>query len=266
MKNVHFFPKTIKQLINGKIVDVDFDIEQMIPKFLVDEFGMENIINAIDELKMTYSELTTYVDFTSDSSSYHTNKWHDITRTEFVEKRDTRYNNVIKSYYKYTSHEFSLITRGQELLTKLIVEKFPYLSEFKGVKKVLFDPFEFVNKHTRLQDIPNEFRTYTVNELIEMVGVQEKEIEVNLCQCYTNNLSDFDKYEFYLNCPEIINQYGNVESLYIPYRALTNNDFSMIYNRTKSSLENYHKLVSSYRLSTDVLTCKTALKLKSLMK
>lgn len=267
MKNIHFFPSTVKKLANNKTVEVEFNIEQMIPEFLVNEFGMENIINAIDELEITYSELTSVNHCSSNHTVPYLNRFYDMIRVEFVQKHD-RNGSVTSSYYKYDFYEFSLIQKGSELLTKLICDKFPYLNEFKTKKMVSFRPYKLINEYNRLSDIPKEFRDYTVNELISMVGVQEKEIDASLCKIYTNSLTNFDNYEFYLNCPELINQHGDFESLYIPYKALRENDFSIIYDRTKSYLESYNKMSndSKFNLSLKVLTCDTAFKLKELMK
>lgn len=264
MKNIHFFPNTVKQLDDNKTVEVAFNIEQMIPEFLVNEFGMENIINAIDELEITYNELTSVKECSSNYSHSYLNKFYDMFRVELVEKRD-RNGSLINSYYKYTLYEFSLIQKGSELLTKLICDKFPYLSEFKTKEIISFDPYKFINGYNNLSNIPKEFRDYTVNELISMVGIQEKEIECSLCKIYTSSLNNFDNYELYLNCPELIDKHGNYESLYIPYKALKENDFSIIHDRTKSSIESYNQIGSKFNLDLKVLTCDTALKLKGLM-
>jgi len=264
MKNILFFPNTIKQLDNNKTVEVAFNIEQMIPEFLVNEFGMENIINAIDELGITYSELTSIKECSSNYTNSYFNKFYDMIRIEFIKKLDKN-GCVTSSYHKYTFYEFSLIQKGSELLTKLICDKFPYLSEFKTKKIISFDPYKFINGYNNLSSIPKEFRGYTVNELISMDGVQEKEIECTLFKIYETGLPNFDKYEIYLNCPDLINNHGDYESLYIPYKALKENDFSIIHDRTKSYIESYNQIGSKFNLDLKVLTCDTALKLKGLM-
>jgi len=267
MKNIHFFPKTVKQLVDNKIVEIDFNIEQMIPEFLVNEFGMENIINAIDELKITYSEITEINNFFSNSNNHIINvnnhiinKFHDITSSEFIQKRDNR-GNLTNSYTKYTIYQFSFIQRGSDLISKLVIDKYPYLSEFKQTKTVSFDPYKFINGYNNLRDIPKEFRYYTINELTSMVGIQERETEISLFRFYTSGLSDFDKYDFYLNCPEIDEQ---IDSLYIPYRALKENDYSIIHEKTKKYIESYYSHADAPK-KLKILKCETALKLKKLM-
>lgn len=263
MKNIHFFPKTVKQLVNNKIVEVDFNIEQMIPEFLVNEFGMENIINAIDELNITYSEITSIDSFTSNYDKHIINKFYDIISSEDIIKRDS-HNNITGSYRKYSIYQFSFIQKGSEILNKLVTEKYPYLSEFKGTKTISFEPYKFINGINRLSDIPSEFRDYTINELISMDCVQEKEIEISLCKFYTSSLSNFDDYEFYLDCTETDEE---ICSLYIPYKALRANDYSIIHNRTKSYIEDYHRNFKHSEIDAKlkILTCETALKLKKLM-
>jgi len=262
MKNIHYFPKTIKILNNNKTIEIDFNIEQMIPEFLINEFGLKTIINAIDELGISYSELTSISTTSSNYKNSCFDKYYDIINIEYVSKLDNN-GNKTNSYYKFTSYEFSLVSKGSELLTKLICDKYSYLSEFKTKKIVKFIPYKFINGFNKLSDIPEEFRNYTVNELISMTSIQEKEVEVSLCKIYTSGLSNFDNYEFYLDCPELINKQGNFDNLYIPYNALKEKDFSIIYNRTKSYLESYYTKDISDRLK--VLTCNTALKLKELM-
>ena len=64
----------------------------------------------------------------------------------------------------------------------------------------------------------------------------------------------------------INNNHGDYESLYIPYKALKENDFSIIHDRTKSYIESYNQIGSKFNLDLKVLTCDTAFKLKELMK
>jgi len=262
MKNIHFFPKTIKQVVNGKIVDVDFNIEQLIPEFLVNEFGMENIINAIDELKITYSDLTSISECSSNHFDFYLNKWHDIFRSELIEKRD-RYGAIIDKYYKYSFYQFSFVSKGSKLLSKLIIEKYPYLNEIRTTEIVSFDPYKFINGYDNLNDIPNEFRDHTINELMLMVGIQEKEIETSLCKIYTSGLSNFDTFEFYLECPDFE---CKINCLYIPYKALKENNYSIIHERTESYIKSYIELVKKDATNDlKILNCDTALKLKKLM-
>lgn len=133
---------------------------------------------------------------------------------------------VYGSEYRIIGHYQGL--KHGKIIFQLFKNKYNWFDIFKH--EVIEKSKPRINSWTKLKDIPESFHNISVKELIEMSE------PVNI----TVSKSSWDIYELHSDKnPEMYlkTEFG---SLYVPYKAILTNDFSLITNRMKSYALDYH--------------------------
>jgi hypothetical protein len=256
MKN---FPRTILT-ING---EKPFILKDWLKPELFELFDENWVYEAVEELNLTFNQLTHHV---SQSDLYGTSFFPDIHSIISIESKEkllmsTLYINKTekRKYNEYQLYVPCHSCYSGEIFRYCLLKKYPML-RFERLIEVKVKPYDFINNHIRLNEIPESFKNMTINELLKLDANEEivdKRAESCL-KCYSN----FD--EIYLETEVVLN--GSYQSIYIPTKDLYNFDYNAIEKRTRDYLMDYYYKDSKYKeIALSCLESETAKKLKKIL-
>lgn len=241
LKYPQLFPEKIKECKRDErhilFEEKPFNIIEWIHPEIVKEYGAELVIEALNNLKLTYTYLVEHTErstrhtFTAPSTANNMNRKEQKTYQERA------------SIIPYTVYHFEVpggIYNG-EIIRECMLLKYPELRQFTFPDTVKFNPFDTFNTHTILSEIPAEYRDKTINELMEISAPQEKEVQKSAFFFYDSSKNGKVE-EFYLKVSE---DQGN-DTLYIPWEAFVKRDFKMIEKRMQDYFTNYYRSNPDY--------------------
>lgn len=244
MVNDNFFPKTIKQIILGnnekpEIIEVPFELANWVNPNLLNEFGIETITNALNNLQYSFRELRESKDVTSECfrhlALYPVNSfWFNNSETKQV-KEYSRWKTV--TIDKYVFYVPSKIRFG-EIFRECLFLQNPLLRQFTFKKEIFFDVEKFLNESVNLiKDVPEELRDLTLKEIAALPSPYQITVNSPKLKCYSPH-TKFEDYEFYF---ELEKETGRkINSLYIPFQAYKRRDFSLVEKRMKDYFKFYY--------------------------
>lgn len=244
MVNNNFFPKTIQQVVLGdnqkpKVIEVPFELAEWINPNLINEFGLETVACALTNLQYSFRELREIKKATSKGfkllGMYPVNSyWFNTSETKQVK--------VGYGWKTVTTKEYVFYVPGNLKFGKVFREclflQNPLLRQFKTTKEVLFDVEKFFNESVDLmRDVPEELRDLTLNEIAALPSPYRITIDSPKLKCYSSH-TNFEEYEFYF---ELEKETGRkINSLYIPFQAYKQRDFSLVEKRMKGYFKFYY--------------------------
>lgn len=245
MVNDNFFPKTIKHIgLNDnqkpQIIEVPFELAKWINPNLINEFGLETVNNAISNLQYSFRELREIKNVTSKGFKlleyYPVNSfWFNDSETKQV-KDGNRWKTVTTE--KYVFYVPGNLHFG-ELFRECLLLQNPLLREFTTTKEIFFDVEKFLNESVNLmRDVPEELRNLTLNEIAALPSPYRITINSPKLKCYSPHIK-FENYEFYFELEKEVGR--KINSLYIPFQAYQQRDFSLVEKRMKNYFTFYYQ-------------------------
>lgn len=243
MVNDNYFPKTIKQVVLGdnqkpEIIEVPFELASWINPHLINEFGLETVTNALNNLQYSFRELREINKVTSSNFKflelYQVNSfWFNNYETKQV-KDGNRWKTV--TIDKYVFYVPGNLMFG-EIFRECLFLNNPLLRQFTTTKEIVFDVEKFLNEFVSLmKDVPEELRGLTLHEIAGLPSPYRITINSPKLKCYSPH-TKFENYEFYF---ELEKEEGRkITSLYIPFQAYKRRDFSLVEKRMKDYLTFY---------------------------
>lgn len=244
MVNHNFFPTTIQQVILGdnqkpEIIEVPFELAKWINPNLMNEFGLETVTKALTNLQYSFRELREIKNVTSRGfkllEHYPINSfWFNNSETKQVKDGYSWKTVTIEKYVFYVPGNLKF----GEILRECLFLQTPSLREFTTMKEIFFDVEKFLNESVNLmKDIPEELRALTLNEIAALPSPYRITINSPKIKCYSPH-TKFKDYEFYF---ELEKEEGRkINSLYIPFQAYKQRDFSLVEKRMKDYLKFYY--------------------------
>lgn len=226
---------------------------------LVKEFGTDLIIKAIINLNLVFQYITTYKTTTSlninnlkyISKIYHIS--HITNESKIIDKNQVSYNE----YHLVVPSDI----KDGDIIHFCLLNNFPILKKFKTKisKKIELLPIQ--NNFVILKNIPEELKKLTINEILETKqSIIFKKLKSDVI-CYKCYEKDFNKYEFYIEINNL--------TLYVPYLAFKNKDFSLIEKRNIEYWNEYYNCNGYHNSNSkkkqeqiNLLKSDTALKIK----
>lgn len=250
--NLNFFPALIQQISAGidrrserKIIEteVQFELEKWLNPVLTREFGIELVTEAVINLKLSFRDLTTVQTFQENSV------YPQIPATNHLSWKANVSKNVLddnsrhwKTIYVTEFHcQIPSDLHFGEIFRECLLLQEPTLRAFETKEIIEFDPYKFFNEYVKLvTDLPQELRHLPLDEIAQLDGIQRIERRSSAFDCYSLS-GDFDKYQFYLETdipmPEDTRRKS---SLYIPYNAWKNRDFTIIEAHMQAYWKSYY--------------------------
>lgn len=244
MVNDNFFPKTIKQVVlddnqKPEIIEVPFELANWINPHLLNEFGLETVTNALNNLQYSFRELREIKNVTSRGfkllEMYPVNSfWFNTSETKQV--KDGYGWKTVRTE-KYVFYVPGNLKFG-EIFRECLFLQNPLLREFNIKKEILFETEKFLNESVDLmKDIPEELRNLTLNEIAALPNPYRITVNSPKLKCYSPH-TKFEEYEFYF---ELERETGRkINSLYIPFQAYKLKDFSLVEKRMKDYFKFYY--------------------------
>lgn len=244
MANDNFFPKTIKQIVlddhqNPQIIEVLFELVNWINPNLINEFGLETVTKALTNLQYSFRELRKIQKVTSKGfkllECYPVNSfWFNNSETKQVKDGSRWKTETIEKYVFYVPGNLNF----GELFRECLILQNPLLRQFTAKKEIVFDVGKFLNESVNLmKDVPEELRNLTLNEIAALPSPYQITVNSPKLKCYSPH-TGFEKYEFYF---ELEKEEGRkINSLYIPFQAYKQRDFSLVEKRMKDYLTLYY--------------------------
>lgn len=244
MVNDNFFPKTIKQVVldenqKPQITKIPFESAEWINPNLLNEFGLETVTDALNNLQYSFRELREIKEVRSKNFNllemYPVNSfWFNTSETRQV--KDGYGWKTVKTE-KYVFYVPGNLHFG-ELFGECLFLQNPKLRQFTTKKKILFETEKFLNESVDLmKDVPEELRDLTLNEIAALPNPYRISVNSSRLKCYSPH-TKFENYEFYL---ELEKETGRkINSLYIPFQAYKRKDFSLVEKRMKDYLTFYY--------------------------
>lgn len=244
MPNDNFFPKIIKLIVLGddqkpEIIEIPFDLEKWINPNLLNEFGLETVTKALNNLQYSFRELRESKSVTSKGfqllelypvNSFWFNNW------ETKQVKDGNHWKTVRTD-KYVFYVPANLNFG-EIFRECLFIKNPLLRKFTTKKEVLFDVGKFLNELVNLmKDVPAELRDLTLNEIAALPSPYRIIKKSSKIKCYAPH-ADFESYEFYFELEKETG--GKISSLYIPFQAYKRRDFSLVEKRMKDYFRFYY--------------------------
>lgn len=243
MVNDNFFPKTIKQVgldDNQKpnITEVPFELAKWINPNLLNEFGLKTVTKAVSNLQYSFRELRESKNVTSSNFKllelYPVNSfWFNNSETKQVKDGYGWKTVTIDKYVFYVPGNLKF----GEVFRECLFLQNHLLREFTTTKEIGFDVEKFLNEFVSLmKDVPEELRGLTLHEIAALPSPYRITVNSPKLKCYSPH-TDFENYEFYF---ELEKETGRkINSLYIPFQAYKNKDFSLVEKRMKDYLTFY---------------------------
>lgn len=263
MKTAHLNPQKITCFKRDsryiETIEQPFNILEWVSPYLVAEFGEDLVLTAIGSLNLVFGDLTTYTTIDDRGNFDFALKYlktHHINHTSNERKFDGGEKGT-GNYINFTRYHLTIPSnlKDGDIIQFCLLNNYPFLKEFKHKSSEKVQMLPMQTSFVMLKDIPEELRGKTVNELIEMNKPFTIEKMVYSLTCYTPHSKGMEDYELYL---ELKNG-----SLYIPYAALKNSDFSLIENRMKKYFSDYYRNnPEQLKKSLRLLKTKEAAKLK----
>ena len=105
-------------------------------------------------------------------------------------------------------------------------------------KEIVFDVEKFLNESVDLmKDIPEELRILTLNEIAALPSPYRITVNSPKLKCYSPH-TKFENYEFYFELEK--EEIRRINSLYIPFQAYKQRDFSLVEKRMKDYFTFYY--------------------------
>jgi len=244
----HLNPEFLHMCIVGERTvefkkDVPFNILDWVSSDIKKYFSDEVILKAIRDENIVFNMMYK-IHTCSDLRGFtHFPKVHHINRIEKKQKTVKMNNNrwsesELKKYDEYYLYVPSELINGK-LLSRILRNVYSFLN-----KEIYYIPTEkevnvhdWFNSYIRLTEIPEGFRDYSVNELLQMKEDKVKVIDnIFMLKCYS------DIKEMYLS----INSIQGFPSLMINLESFLKGDFDSIENRTKVYYSDYYKNKPEY--------------------
>jgi hypothetical protein len=255
MVNENFFPKTIKQVSldeNQKpnITEVPFELASWVNPNLISEFGLETVTIALNNLQYSFRELREIKKVTSKGfkllEMYPVNSfWFNNFETKQV-KKDSRWITVtIDKYVFYVPGNLKF----GEIFRECLFLQNPLLREFTTTKEIFFDVEKFLNESVNLmKDVPEELRGLTLNEIAALPSPYRRISNYPKLKCYSPHTKN-EEYEFYFELEKEDSR--KISSLYIPFQAYKQKDFSLVEKRMKDYFKFYYHSASLAQKNLD---------------
>ncbi len=125
-----------------------------------------------------------------------------------------------------------------EIFPECLFLQTPFLRQFTTTKEIPFDVEKFLNESVDLmKDVPEELRVLTVNEIAALPSPYRITVNSPKLKCYSPH-TKFEEYKFYF---ELERETGRkINSLYIPFQAYKQKDFSLVKKRMKEYFKFYY--------------------------
>ena len=147
-----------------------------------------------------------------------------------------RYRKVYGSEYRIVKQYQGL--RHGEIIHQLFKNKYKWFDTFRENKIEKSKPN--IDNWTKLRDIPKDFYSMTVKELVEMTEPIEITVSKSLWSIYELRNNEAEMY--------LTTEFG---TLYVPYKAITDKNWNLIENRMITYRLSYHDPIklSGYALN-----------------
>jgi len=206
---------------------------------LLNEFGLETVTKALTNLQYSFRELREIKSVTSKGfqllEMYPVNSyWFNNSETKQV--RDGNSWKTVKTE-KYVFYVPRNLKFG-EIFRECLFLQNPKLRQFATKKEILFDVEKFLNESVDLmKDVPEELRHLTLNEIAALPSPYWITVNSPRLKCYSPH-TKFENYEFYFELEKETDR--KINSLYIPFQAYKQKDFSLVEKRMKDYFKFYY--------------------------
>lgn len=191
-------------------------------------FTEEEITKALEDVEYSINDLT-------DLKCFRGTPWvkdYELVR-EKVQFTTEEWNGEWKKEIKVIGNEYRIKAQYQgikhgKLIFQLFKNRYDWFDTF--TKDVVENIKPVIDRWTKVKDVPEEYRTMTIQELIELEPPKDIIVKKSLWNIY--QIYNDKNPEMYLET-----EFG---SLYVPYKAILNNDFKLIKNRMETYFKSYY--------------------------